>query len=102
MTDMKAASAMQTSEKYAGCCANPVGDHRTLPQFKLERGADQLLRHLEELSAGMGHAVVRLDTNGTLGEAIAMYERAGYRSIERYNDNPYAEAFFEKRLTPAR
>ena len=26
-----------------------------------------------------------------------MYERAGYRPIERYNDNPYAQAFFEKR-----
>ena len=25
-----------------------------------------------------------------------MYERAGYRPIERYNDNPYAERFFAK------
>ncbi len=46
-----------------------------------------------------GHAEVRLDTNGTLVEAIAMYERAGYRHIDRYNDNPYAQAWFEKRLT---
>lgn len=59
----------------------------------------RLLRHLEDLSAQMGHRVVRLDTNGTLTEAIAMYERAGYRPIERYNDNPYAQAFFEKALT---
>jgi DNA-binding MarR family transcriptional regulator/ribosomal protein S18 acetylase RimI-like enzyme len=58
----------------------------------------RLLRHLEAMSAQMGHDVVRLDTNGTLSEAIAMYERAGYRSIERYNENPYAQAFFEKRL----
>ena len=43
--------------------------------------------------------MVRLDTNGTLDEAIAMYERAGYRRIGRYNDNPYAEAWFEKDLT---
>ena len=35
--------------------------------------------------------MVRLDTNAALTEAIAMYERAGYRAIERYNDNPYAE-----------
>ena len=27
-----------------------------------------------------------------------MYERAGYRHIERYNDNPYAQAWFEKEL----
>ena len=42
---------------------------------------------------------MRLDTNGTLVEAIAMYERAGYHHIERYNDNPYAQAWFEKSLT---
>ena len=62
----------------------------------------RLLRRLEEVSAEMGHRTVRLDTNGTLTEAIAMYERAGYRAIERYNDNPYAQAFFEKRLRTPR
>ena len=35
----------------------------------------------------------------TLAEAIAMYERAGYRRVDRYNDNPYAELFFEKALS---
>lgn len=67
------------------------------------RGAglgSRLLRHLEEVARGRGRGVVRLDTNGTLDEAIAMYDRAGYRRIERYNDNPYAELFFEKPLSP--
>ena len=67
------------------------------------RGAglgSRLLRHLEHLAAGLGHGVVRLDTNRTLTEAVAMYERAGFRRIERYNDNPYAQAWFEKVLTP--
>jgi DNA-binding MarR family transcriptional regulator/GNAT superfamily N-acetyltransferase len=58
----------------------------------------RLLRHLEQVAADLGHHTVRLDTNGTLTEAIAMYERAGYRRIERYNDNPYAQAWFEKEL----
>ena len=58
----------------------------------------RLLRHLEDVARGRGQAVVRLDTNGTLDDAIAIYERAGYRRIERYNDNPYAELFFEKAL----
>jgi DNA-binding MarR family transcriptional regulator/predicted GNAT family N-acyltransferase len=65
------------------------------------RGAglgSRLLRHLEESAAGLGHAVVRLDTNETLTEAIAMYERAGYARVERYNDNPFATHFFEKRV----
>jgi GNAT superfamily N-acetyltransferase len=58
----------------------------------------RLLRHLEDLARARGHAVVRLDTNDTLVEAIAMYERAGYRPIERYNDNEWARCWFEKRL----
>ncbi len=44
----------------------------------------------------MKHRMVRLDTNATLGTAIAMYESAGYRAIERYNDNPFAQCWFEK------
>jgi GNAT superfamily N-acetyltransferase len=58
----------------------------------------RLLRHLEGLARALGHTVVRLDTNETLADAIAMYERAGYARIDRYNDNPYATHFFEKRL----
>ena len=58
----------------------------------------RLLRHLEGLCRDHGYAVVRLDTNDTLLEAIAMYERAGYRSIDRYNDNPWARRWFEKGL----
>jgi DNA-binding MarR family transcriptional regulator/N-acetylglutamate synthase-like GNAT family acetyltransferase len=58
----------------------------------------RLLRQLEDLARARGHAVVRLDTNDTLVEAIAMYERAGYRSIERYNDNEWARCWFEKQL----
>jgi DNA-binding MarR family transcriptional regulator/GNAT superfamily N-acetyltransferase len=63
------------------------------------RGAglgSRMLRELEALAVRLGHTRVVLDTNRTLVEAIAMYERAGYRPIERYNDNPYAEAWFEK------
>ncbi|GAB6985769.1 bifunctional helix-turn-helix transcriptional regulator/GNAT family N-acetyltransferase [Nocardioides pyridinolyticus] len=65
------------------------------------RGAglgSRMLRELEALAGRLGHRRVVLDTNGALVEAIAMYERAGYTPIERYNDNPYAEAWFEKRL----
>ena len=61
----------------------------------------RLLRHLEELAAALGHRVVRLDTNDSLIEAIGLYRRAGYAEIERYNDNPYARHFFEKRLGSA-
>ena len=58
----------------------------------------RMLRHLEQLARERRFPRVVLDTNGTLTEAIAMYERAGYRQVQRYNDNPYAQLFFEKHL----
>jgi DNA-binding MarR family transcriptional regulator/N-acetylglutamate synthase-like GNAT family acetyltransferase len=61
--------------------------------------AVRLLAALEDRAAELGYRDVYLDTNGSLTEAIAMYERAGYRHIERYNDNPYAQAWFAKRLS---
>ncbi|HEU5035564.1 MAG TPA: bifunctional helix-turn-helix transcriptional regulator/GNAT family N-acetyltransferase [Nocardioides sp.] len=63
------------------------------------RGAglgSRMLRELEALAVRLGHRRIVLDTNRALVEAIAMYERAGYTPIARYNDNPYAQAFFEK------
>lgn len=65
------------------------------------RGAglgSRMLRHLETLARDLGHRRVVLDTNGTLVEAIAMYRRAGYQPVQRYNDNPYAQAWFAKDL----
>ncbi len=65
------------------------------------RGAglgSRMLRRLEDLAHDQGYDRVVLDTNGALVEAVALYDRSGYRRIERYNDNPYAEAFFLKEL----
>jgi DNA-binding MarR family transcriptional regulator/N-acetylglutamate synthase-like GNAT family acetyltransferase len=64
--------------------------------------AGRLLTALEDRARELGCRQVYLDTNATLTEAIALYERAGYRRIERYNDNPYAEAWFAKGLTGPR
>jgi DNA-binding MarR family transcriptional regulator/N-acetylglutamate synthase-like GNAT family acetyltransferase len=64
--------------------------------------AGRLLAALEERAAELGYRDVYLDTNATLVEAIAMYEKAGYRRIDRYNENPYAQAWFAKRLTRRR
>jgi len=60
--------------------------------------ARRLLEALEAEAMRMGFGRVRLDTNRVLGEAQAMYRKAGYREIGRYNDNPYAHLFFEKVL----
>ncbi|MFI2104878.1 GNAT family N-acetyltransferase [Isoptericola sp. NPDC019693] len=81
--------------------AGGVGEIKRMWVHPGWRGAglgSRLLRHLEGVSRDLGHGEVRLDTNGSLTEAVAMYERAGYRRVTRYNDNPYAEHFFAKRL----
>lgn len=52
----------------------------------------------KEHSRRLGHQRVRLDTNNSLTNAIAMYHRNEYAEIERYNDNPYAQRWFEKTL----
>jgi DNA-binding MarR family transcriptional regulator/GNAT superfamily N-acetyltransferase len=59
----------------------------------------RLLTELEATAFRLGRSRVVLDTNEVLTEAVAMYGRSGYRAIERYNDNPYAHHWFEKRLT---
>ncbi|MDW3215131.1 MAG: bifunctional helix-turn-helix transcriptional regulator/GNAT family N-acetyltransferase [Ilumatobacteraceae bacterium] len=61
----------------------------------------RMLTHLEAQVATLGYTNVVLDTNDSLTEAITMYQRAGYRPIERYNDNPYAKCWFAKSLATA-
>ncbi|MFC9918223.1 bifunctional helix-turn-helix transcriptional regulator/GNAT family N-acetyltransferase [Agromyces binzhouensis] len=58
----------------------------------------RLLREIEAAAAGLGVAAVRLDTNRTLTEAIAMYRSHGYVEIPDFNGEPYADFWFEKRL----
>ncbi|HZX77990.1 helix-turn-helix domain-containing GNAT family N-acetyltransferase [Lysobacter sp.] len=60
--------------------------------------AQRLLDALEAHAHQMHLTTLRLDTNRTLVEARALYARNGYREIARYNDNPYADHWFEKRL----
>jgi ribosomal protein S18 acetylase RimI-like enzyme len=60
--------------------------------------ARRLLAAVEQHATATGLRTLRLDTNITQTEAIALYERSGYKRITAYNDNPYADLWFEKRL----
>lgn len=62
------------------------------------RLASRIMDRLEAVAAGAGFAKVSLDTNRTLVEARAMYLKRGYVEIAPYNDNPYADHWFEKVL----
>ena len=58
----------------------------------------RLLSDLEARAAEHGAPAVRLETNGSLTEAIAMYRTAGYREVDPFNDESYAQHWFEKAL----
>lgn len=60
--------------------------------------AQRLLDALERHAVEQRLHAIRLDTNRTLVEARALYERNGYDEIPRYNDNAYAHHWYEKRL----
>ena len=42
--------------------------------------------------------VIRLETNRTLREAIALYRQSGYVEVDAFNAEPYAHHWFEKQL----
>ena len=58
----------------------------------------RLLADLEGRAARAGAGTVRLETNATLVEAIALYRSAGYRAVPAFNDEPFADHWFEKQL----
>jgi DNA-binding MarR family transcriptional regulator/GNAT superfamily N-acetyltransferase len=56
---------------------------------------DEMERHAREA----GVAVLRLETNRALSEAITLYSRAGYVEVAAFNKEPYAHHWFEKHLS---
>jgi DNA-binding MarR family transcriptional regulator/GNAT superfamily N-acetyltransferase len=60
---------------------------------------ERLLAELERRARRHGAGAVRLETNDALREAIALYRRTGYVEVEAFNDEPYAQHWFEKTLT---
>jgi GNAT superfamily N-acetyltransferase len=97
----------RVSGEPAGCGAlkthRPgVGEIMRMWVDRTQRGLGigaRMLDALEERAVELGHHTVRLYTNRSLGEAKAMYRSRGYEEIPRYNDDPYANHWFEKRLT---
>jgi len=58
----------------------------------------RLLRELEARARALGAQSVRLETNRSLTEAIALYRSSGYVEVPAFNDEPHAHLWFEKRL----
>lgn len=58
----------------------------------------RLMDAAEDAARALGIALLRLDTNSALPEAGQLYRTTGWREIPRFNDDPYPDLFFEKRL----
>ncbi|UPG72831.1 bifunctional helix-turn-helix transcriptional regulator/GNAT family N-acetyltransferase [Roseomonas gilardii subsp. gilardii] len=60
--------------------------------------ARRLMEAAEAAARELSIAVLRLDTNRALPEAMQLYRGSGWKEIPRFNDDPYPDTFFEKRL----
>lgn len=58
----------------------------------------RLMDAAEAAARELSIKVLRLDTNRALTEALQFYRGAGWTEIDRFNDDPYPDFFFEKRL----
>jgi DNA-binding MarR family transcriptional regulator len=58
----------------------------------------RLLTELEQLGRANGVRLIRLETKDVLTEAIHMYRSSGYAEVAAFNDEPYADHWFEKPL----
>lgn len=78
-----------------------TGEIKRVWTSPLARGrgvAGKIMDQLEALAREQDMKAVRLDTNRALTEARAFYLKRGYVEIDRYNDNSYADFWFEKTL----
>lgn len=60
--------------------------------------ARRLLAELEADARRAGATTATIETSSTLFEAITLYRSAGYVEVEPFNDEPFADHWFEKRL----
>jgi DNA-binding MarR family transcriptional regulator len=83
------------------CVDEAVGEIKRVWTAPAARGMGVARRILRTLEAGARKKELRslrLDTNRALTEAHSLYRREGYEEVARFNDNPYAHHWFEKRL----
>lgn len=100
----------QMGADVVGCIAlrpltDTIGEIKRLYVRPAHRGqglADALLDALESGARERGFDELYLDTHDGLAAAKRFYERRGYALRERYNANPQATLFMQRRLGAGR
>ncbi|MGH9807522.1 MAG: GNAT family N-acetyltransferase [Terriglobia bacterium] len=60
--------------------------------------AKRLMHAVETVARELSVKTLRLDTNSALPEALKLYRTSGWVEIDRFNEDPYPDHFFEKCL----
>jgi uncharacterized protein YdhG (YjbR/CyaY superfamily)/ribosomal protein S18 acetylase RimI-like enzyme len=89
-----------------GCGALKLGDPEVAevkrvwvaPEARGQGLGGRLMDELERRARQAGRRLARLETNGALREAQAMYRSRGYREVAPFNEERYADHWFEKDL----
>jgi GNAT superfamily N-acetyltransferase len=58
----------------------------------------RLLERLEACARTAGAQLARIETNSDLNEAVALYVSTGWVEVPPFNDEPFADCWFEKTL----
>ena len=69
------------------------------PEIRGREIGRRLLEDLESRARSRGRHSLRLDTHRHLEEAISLYRTSGLRAVAAYNQEPYANHWFMKRLS---
>jgi len=84
----------------ATCCE--IKRMFVVPEARGRGVAGELLAALEQAGRELGYGTARLDTGPHQPHARSLYLHRGYRPIEDYNDNPFADFWGEKDLVMTR
>ena len=59
----------------------------------------RLLDTLEACASEGGSRIAHIETSAMSTEALSLYRSSGWVEVQRFNDEPFADHWFEKRLT---
>lgn len=68
------------------------------PLYRGQGVSDLLLKALEEYAREFGYKWLYLDTAPNMKAAARFYQRKGFLTCERYNENPQAAIFMKKAI----
>ncbi len=89
-------------EEVVGCLALVPNDDGycemkrlyVLPSCRGKHISQSLVEQVIDDAKAIGYKAIRLDTFPFMANAIHLYEKYGFRFVERYNDNPAPSAIF--------